>query len=53
MSDLYKKLKNKLISLELKPNDKLSENSIALEEGIGRPQVRNILTSLSLKLSLI
>jgi transcriptional regulator len=47
MSDLYKKLKNKLISLELKPNDKLSENSIALEEGIGRPQVRNILTSLS------
>ena len=47
MDQLYKKLKRKLISLELKPGDRLSENFISLEEGMGRPQVRQVLTSLS------
>lgn len=47
MTGLYEKLKEKLISLELKPGDKLSENFIASEEGIGRPRVRQVLAGLS------
>ena len=37
---LYEELKRKLISLELRPGDKLSENSIATEKNMNRPQVR-------------
>lgn len=44
---LYEELKRKLISLELRPGDKLSENSIAAEKNMNRPQVRNILTGLA------
>lgn len=47
MNQLYDKLKRKLISMELKPGDKLSENFISSEEDMGRPQVRKVLTSLS------
>jgi transcriptional regulator, gntR family len=44
---LYDELKRKLISMELKPGDKLSENSIAIEKNMSRPKVRNILTGLA------
>ena len=47
MNQLYDKLKRKLISMELKPGDKLSENFISSEEDMSRPQVRQVLTSLS------
>lgn len=47
MISLYEKFRKKLISMELKPGDKLSENSISIGEGIGRPQVREALTRLS------
>ena len=43
MLPLYERLRKKLISIELKPGDKLSENSISIEENIGRPQVREVL----------
>ena len=33
--------------MELKPGDKLSENSIAIEKNMSRPKVRNILTGLA------
>ena len=44
---LYEELKRKLVSLELRPGDKLSENSIATEKNMNRPQVRNILNGLA------
>ena len=47
MLPLYERLRKKLISIELKPGDKLSENSISIEANIGRPQVREVLVRLS------
>ena len=47
MEQLYKELKRKLISVELKPGEKLSENAISSDTGMNRPQVRRILTNLS------
>lgn len=47
MEQLYKELKRKLISVELKPGEKLSENAISSDTGMNRPRVRRILTNLS------
>lgn len=47
MEQLYEELKRKLIAVELKPGERLSENALSAETGMNRPYIRKILTNLS------
>ena len=47
MEQLYEELKRKLIAVELKPGERLSENALSAETGMNRPHIRKILTNLS------
>ncbi len=44
---VYELLRNQILTLELKPGEMLSENVLAAQMGVGRPQVRDALAQLT------
>jgi len=44
---VYELLRNQILTLELKPGEMLSENVLASQMGVGRPQVRDALAQLA------